>query len=230
MAIERLVINGCSYMWYYHRGGGSQDLAKKLSLRSHHSLAEPGACNSAIVREVLRDSYQNLSTLYVIGLTFISRTELPVGSTSSLWRSTSNTQPPTMHHKWSVDDDQNYLQLWQKSMVFGVNAVLQDLWLKLLCLIDSLTLRGHQVIIFNTAEHIVEYQDESQLIFQIIESRREIIDALRWKSVPWQLQQGAQYVMQDENLNPKIRHVAPGHHNHLNDFLVDYIKQHSLML
>lgn len=229
MAIDRLVVNGCSYMWYYHCGGGSQDLCSKLSLSTHHNLAEPGECNNSIIREVLRDSYQNQPTFYVLGLTFVSRTELPLGSSTSLWRSTSNSRPPTMHYKWSVDDDTAYSKLWQKAMVFGVNAVLEDLWLKLLCLIDSLTMRGHRVLIFNTAEYMIDYQDESQSIFSMIESRREIIDALRWKSIQWQSQQGARFLKEDANLNPRVRHIAPGEHKYLNGFLVGYIQQHSLL-
>ena len=77
--IDRLVVNGCSYMHYYATGSGHIDLAQQLEIPVAESLAMNGSCNSRIIRSTLRDCYTTQqSTVYVIGLTFFHRYELTV--------------------------------------------------------------------------------------------------------------------------------------------------------
>ena len=77
-AINRLVVNGCSYMHSYASGFGHKELANKLGIPSTVSLARPGSSNQRIVRTTLHDGYNNEKTLYVIGATFLHRYELPI--------------------------------------------------------------------------------------------------------------------------------------------------------
>ena len=83
--ISRLVVNGCSYVKCYDRGNGHIDLAERLNIPSAYSLALPGSCNNRIIRTTLKDSYiTDHPTLYIVGLSFLNRSELPVGQKKEL--------------------------------------------------------------------------------------------------------------------------------------------------
>ena len=55
--IQRLVVNGCSYMKMYGIGGGHTDLAARLQIPNNSCIAIPGSANSKIIRTTLRDMY-----------------------------------------------------------------------------------------------------------------------------------------------------------------------------
>ena len=77
--IQRLVVNGCSYMDVYASGNGHVDLASRLNIPTMESIAQSGCNNSRIIRTTLKDSYLTTEpTLYVLGVTFISRSEAPI--------------------------------------------------------------------------------------------------------------------------------------------------------
>ena len=79
MKYSQLVVNGCSYMELYANGGGHRDLAKSLGIEEYSSLAINGSANSRILRTTLKHSYlTNKQTFYVLGMTFISRAEIPI--------------------------------------------------------------------------------------------------------------------------------------------------------
>ena len=98
---------------------------------------------------------------------------------------------------------------------------------RLLCLTDSLTFRGHRVVIFNTAENSVNYYINNNC-FDPLREKKQIIHGLNWCSIPWQIQQGAAWMVGEEHIDPGCRHVAPGQHQWLNEFLVEYINQHGI--
>ena len=76
--ITDVVTNGCSYMATYAQGKGHNDLALALQMQSD-DISITGSANSRIIRATLKHSYETKQkTLYVIGLTFISREELPI--------------------------------------------------------------------------------------------------------------------------------------------------------
>ena len=83
--IKLLVVNGCSYAQVYANGNGHIDLARRLGIVGHHNIPQAvslgigGSANSRILRTTLKHSYiTQVPTLYVLGLTFISRLELPI--------------------------------------------------------------------------------------------------------------------------------------------------------
>ena len=83
MKYSQLVVNGCSYMGSYVNGGGHRDLAKNLGIEEYSSLAIGGSANSRILRTTLKHSYlTDKPTFYVLGMTFIGRSEIPILSGS----------------------------------------------------------------------------------------------------------------------------------------------------
>jgi len=234
----RLVINGCSYMQCYADGNGHGDLAAQLKITQHENLAEPGACNNRIIRTTLRDSFVNPApTLYVIGVTFVSRYELPVNkdrvypdgkwlsfTTSGLSHPSTVVIDPCVCEK----DLDWYQDIWLKINLTSFDEWAEDLQYRLLSMCDSLNRRGHSCIVFNTAEAVLDYVlDQSK--FQPMKSQRQIIDGLKWKSIPWQFDQGAAWLPNDERHDRNCRHVAPGQHQWLNQYLTNYIQEYTIL-
>src|SRR6056300_643570 len=76
--INHLVVNGCSYMYTHVEGNGHVDLANRFGV-SADSLTISGSANSRILRTTLKHSFETPHRcLYILGLTFISREELPI--------------------------------------------------------------------------------------------------------------------------------------------------------
>lgn len=233
--VNRLVVNGCSYMAFYANGLGHKDLAEQLHIPAWQSLAVSGSCNDRIIRSTLRDSYQNESTFYVIGLTFLARFEIPSRlpqEPDGRWLSYNNRGLPSQICDfvplYSDTASKQYAEFWFKMLNDGLPDIMEDLQYRILSMIDSLVHRNHRVVIFNTAdERMVETVDRGK--FHHLEQRKNIIDALRWRSIPWQFLQGADYPVQEEDLPWDCRHVSSGQHAHLNGFLVDYIANHDLL-
>jgi len=238
MTPDRLVINGCSYMKSYAAGNGHGDLASRLNIREYQSLAEYGSCNNRIIRTTLRDSVVNPApTLYVIGVTFVSRYELPVNqdrdNLDGKWLSfttAGSVNPPTaiIDPCVSKKDLESYQDIWLKINLASVDEFAEDLQYRLLSMCDSLNHRGHGCIVFNTAEAVLDYvldQDK----FQPMKSRREIIGGLAWRSIPWQFDQGAAWSPEDQHHDRNCRHVAPGQHQWLNQYLTNYIQEHTIL-
>ena len=108
--IKNLVINGCSYAESYALGNGHVDLAKQLDLNTQStSLAIGGSSNSRILRTTLKHSYQTAEpTLYVLGLTFVSRAEIPICTPDNDFEGRwINPQNQEFKHRWQLDWSQN---------------------------------------------------------------------------------------------------------------------------
>jgi len=231
----RLIINGCSHMYSYSLGG-PRDLSQRLGINFAESLAESGSCNSRIIRTTLRDSYQTSTpTLYIIGITYLSRHELPLLSgrrpeTDGKWQSINNNfvERSDLDLHFTYKDIKDYCSLWDKFTVLGIEDLALNLQYQLLSLCDSLQYRGHRCVIFNTAESALDWViDKTE--FDLLKSKKQLIQGLRWKSIPWQFEQGAIWPQEDNHLPPTARHVAPGQHQWLNEFLVDYINRHGIL-
>jgi len=73
--------------------------------------------------------------------------------------------------------------------------------------------------------------DDSRL--QLFKNTPTIIDGYGWRAVPWQLTNGVppmQYKSDSKHVVPDdMRHPAPGYHQKLNEFLIDYITRNSLL-
>ena len=234
----RLVVNGCSYMQFYAHGAGHSDLASQLNIDEYQSLAQHGSCNNRIIRTTLRDSFINTKpTFYVIGVTFVSRYELPVNedltgpdrkwlsftTQGSVYPSTAIIDPCV-----SKKELESYRDIWLKVNLVSLNELAEDLQYRLISMCDSLTSRGHSCIIFNTAEAVLNFVLDLNE-FAPLRSRCQIVDGLRWRSISWQFDQGAAWLATDEHLDINHRHVAPGQHEWLNKYLTNYIQDHKIL-
>lgn len=231
--INRLVIAGCSYMEYYAEGHGHVDLATRLQLKDYHSLAESGSCNDKILRSVLRDCFTTTEpSLYVIGLTFLHRYELPIRATENkdgLWESCAGKTLTSRNTNWrqniTLAEYNEYCAL--RAHMFYLSESLEKMMYWLLATIRAIKDRGSRIVVFNTAEYGVDdFINQSR--FQLLDVP-EIVGGYRWHSIQYQFEHGAKCNPHDLNLNVNVRHVAPGQHQWLNDFLTNYINKHRIL-
>jgi len=236
--IQRLVVNGCSYMNYYAQGGGHQDLSQRLQIEHSHNLAKNSVCNQRILRTTSQDLYSSaVPTLYVIGITFLSRFELPINSKDDAveghWQSFNSIgvgNHSNHSNDWYLEAQLGALSQYSDLYIrlFNAKHFMDDFMHRLLTLIDSVHQQGHKILIFNTAEHGLHFWIDDKR-FDLLRQRPEIVQGLSWCSIPWQFKQGATYPPEDEQYPWDCRHVAPGQHQFLNNFLVEYINQHRIL-
>lgn len=232
---SRLVSNGCSYMWNYAQGSGHEDLAHELKIQQAHSLAQCGSANSRILRTTIRDALCNPPTLYIIGLSFISRHDYPISAQildqDGPWLAMQNLPPdinidrcvPGISHQ----DVSDIFKVKQKLCVYGSFWYFDELQLHLKCLILALRGLGHTCAIFFSAEQQhLNWLDDHR--FQDIIKFPEFVHGLQWLSVPWQHDQGVpcQY---DDRIDGIFRHRQQGEHKKFNDFLAAYIINNNLL-
>ena len=242
--IDSLVINGCSYMEVYAQGQGHVDLAQRLGLASTQSLAMGGSANSRIIRTTLKHSYKHTCVFYVLGLTFLSREEIPIlnplyhkidWDMEGRW---TNPQNQSMEQywqtEWSQQDTKRWVELKLKTDFYSIPDRLEHLQYILLAMIHSLHARGHKVLIYQQADPIYQsYLEESRFKFLKIP---EIIGGLTWQAIPWQDQQGvpvndsSDYVTNPYGETPRnMKHRKAGAHDQLNEFLTNYIKDYKIL-
>ena len=233
-SVNHLVVNGCSYMEAYAFGKGHVDLAERLGIATSESLAIGGSANTRIIRTTLKHSYYaTQSTLYVLGLTFLSRLEIPILENQSefdgRWTNPQNQQfVKDWQYNWKQADTDQFVDIKLKSEIHSILDRTEDLMYKILGMISSLQSRGHRVLVYQQADDLYqEFLDRPCL--QFFKSTTSIIDGYNWRSVPWQLSNGVPPMYNKPNVPKDISHPAPGYHNLLNEFLVDYINQHSIL-
>lgn len=240
--IERLVVNGCSYMDAYVEGGGHIDLAKKLNIESAESLAQSGCNNSRILRTCLKDSYiTDKKTLYVLGMTFINRSEVPIlkcedehTSFEGRW---TNPQNQLFENQWedywTDDDTQKLVNLKLKEALYGLLDLTEDLMYRIISVITDLENRGHKVLIYQQADKSYWYFiDYARL--QLFKTKKNIVNGFHWCSIIWQHEQGVPYMPGDyknryETTPEEMRHRLSGEHVLLNRFLTNYIEEHKIL-
>lgn len=235
--IKQLVVNGCSYMDAYCRGLGHLDLSHRLAISNVRKLAVSGCANSRIIRSTLKHSYTTtVPTLYVLGMTFMSRWELPILRDSrefeGRWLNPQAQQPNTdILFKWTPEDTETFKNLQFKAVTLAEEDQLEDLMYRLLSMLHDLRSRGHQAIIYNQADpSILELVNDPK--FQLLHSDPSFVHALSWLSIPWQQQQGAPVMEYPEGTEvppTNFRHIAPRHHQHLNAYLTNYIQEHKIL-
>lgn len=235
--IKHLVVNGCSYMEVYAMGDGHDDLASRLSMDNGQSLAIGGSANSRIIRTTLKHSYQTQNpTLYVLGMTFLSRNEIPIlqpgDEFEGLW---TNPQNQDFAHRWqphwTQHDTDQYVELKLKSEWTSVSDRLEDLMYRLVAMASDLQRRQHRVLVFQQADNL--YQDcLDHARFDLFRQCAWIVDGYAWAAVPWQHQQGVAVsgtVNSHQPVPDLIKHRRPGEHKILNQFLVDYIHRNHIL-
>lgn len=240
--IQRLVVNGCSYMHVYASGGGHMDLASNLDIKLSGSLAQTGCNNSRILRTTLKDSYMtDIPTLYILGMTFINRSEIPIlrcededNSFEGRWANPQNL----MYRKqwedfWTEDDTDRFVELREKESLFGGLDFAEDLMYRMLAVIGDLERREHRVVMYqqaDTAHH--NFSDNPRL--SLLKNNKNIIGDFKWCSIQWQHSQGVPfqtYAGGNKYGDPpdEMRHRKIKHHQKLNDFLTKYIKAYKIL-
>lgn len=232
MEFNRLVVNGCGYVVSYVNGNGHIELANKLNIKNSHSLAMNNSSNSRIIRTTLKDSFTKDKTLYVIGLTFLGRNELPIAKKTHMhegtWISFQNKKSFKNVETILTDLElQTLIDLKLKIEKESINQRLEDLVYKLLALIDSVKSRGHNIIIFNENDDLIKsFIDNVDIINNI--HQLHFIDKLKWKMIEFQYQHGSKISLIDINDNTlpdSMKHPEPGIHAELNNFLLEKIQQ-----
>jgi len=252
---EQLVVNGCSYMEFYVNGGGHRDLAKNLGVENYSSLAIGGSANTRILRTTLKHSYYtDKPTFYVLGMTFIGRSEIPIlkyapdemedSSFEGRWTNPQNQKfCNRWEHFWTARDTEKFVDIRLKAELYSLLDRTEDLMYQMLAAILDLTSRGHAVLLYQQADSSIllprypdqpdRYIDSTRL--KLLSSKSNIVDGFEWQAIPWQHQQGVPEYSSGNwksiygDAAPEIRHRALGHHHQLNEYLINYIKEHKIL-
>lgn len=245
MSVDRLVVNGCSYMEAYASGQGHRHLAEQLTISDYKSLAIGGSANSRILRTTLKDSYNaNVPTIYILGLTFISRSEIPIlkyvneDAELSFEGRWTNPQNQQFSHRWEdiwiEQDTDRFVELKLKSELFSLLDRTEDLMYQTLSLIDSLNSRRHKIIVFQQADDSYNYLLDSPRL-SLFRNYKEIVRGFGWQAIQWQHEHGIPPISIEPTYNKygeppaEIRHRLPGQHQKLNEFLINYIKEYKIL-
>ena len=241
--IQQLVVNGCSYMESYSQGGGHVDLARRLgfvgkfNIPQAATLAIGGSANNRILRTTLKHAAGNPSpTLYILGMTFVSRTEIPIlidqDQFEGRW---TNPQNQYFRDKWvphwTDTDHMNYMDLMLKWEKHSLLDRTEDLMYRMISAKHMLLNLGHRVLMFQQADssYWMWLQDTR---LRLLDSCPEIMHGFSWASVRWQHQQGVaptDYKNPEVKVPPEITHPAPGHHQLLNQYLTNYIQEYKIL-
>jgi len=233
--MNRLLVNGCSYMHRYAAGNGHVELAQQLNIAKAESIAFSGSCNDRILRTTLKDSYNTTdSTLYVIGLSFLGRSELPINNFNDefegQWISIGNNFNPHFQYQvgWNQSLVNQYIDLRLKYQMYSIADRLEDLMYQILSTIADLKNRGHQVVLYKQANDVYEkfYNDPR---FLLLKKSTNIINGLEWCANDWQYSHGVEWDGRDDKLPLSIRHPKIGQFHVLNEFLVKYIQDNTLL-
>ena len=230
-----LVVNGCSYMELYAVGKGHNDLATQLQLNDPVSLAIGGSANSRILRTTLKHSYTAPPTFYVLGMTFLSRLEVPIctplNDFEGRWVNPQNQKfSARWQHEWTQKDSDQFVDIKLKTEIYSILDRTEDLMYRMLSTIADLKSRGHRVLMFQQSDNLyTDLLDDPRLgLFD----QSEIIDKFRWRAVSWQATQGVpptKYPAGSPYVPPEMTHRASGHHQRLNEFLTNYIQENKLL-
>jgi hypothetical protein len=238
MNYQELVVNGCSYMEAYTSGQGQIDLARQLNIPKTTSLAIGGSANTRIIRTTLKHSYQiDHPTFYVLGMTFVSRLEIPILEGQSdfegRWTNPQNQQfKQYWQHGWTQAETDQFVDIKLKSEVFSILDRTEDLMYKIVSMINDLRSRGHGVLVYQQADNLYD-PFINDLRLDLFRQNKNIVNGYAWKAIEWQHNQGVPTM--DYGSNPiyevpdNMKHRKPGHHQELNKYLVDYINSNQLL-
>lgn len=237
-SVNHLVVNGCSYMELYSQGNGHVDLAEQLSIPTSESLAIGGSANTRIIRTTLKHSYQTTQpTLYVLGMTFLSRLEIPILENQTefegRWTNPQNQKfIKDWQYGWTQSETDQFVEVKLKSELYSILDRTEDLMYKILSMISDLTSRGHRVLVYQQADNLYQtYLDDPRL--QPFKHAVEIIKGYGWRATAWQSENGVPSINYGyrtaHQVPPDMQHAEAGHHQKLNEFLVNYIRTSSIL-
>jgi hypothetical protein len=224
-------------MYTYASGQGHHDLADRLGIPVASSLAISGSANGRILRTTLKHSYTtNRPTFYVLGMTFLSRDELPLlkitNNFEGAWTNPQNQdhnmlwQPP-----WTAQDTDAYVELKLKWEWNTQIDRAEDLQYRMLSVINDLRSRGHGILIYNQADDTLDkWQDDPRL--QLLGKTDSIIQSYRWRAIQYQHDHDVpsmDYGTQPGDVPDQIKHRIPGYHAVLNSYLADHVSRTALV-
>jgi hypothetical protein len=239
--IQQLVVNGCSYNEVWAMGHGPKQLVSDLGLSQYKSLALGGANNSRILRTTVKHSYQTeVSSLYLIGLTFMSRWELPIVDPASQEDFEGGWVNPQSQKRagtefiwnWTNDDTETYKNLLFKASAFTQADQLEDLMYRCISVAADLQRRGHKIVFWNNPDQAIPVAVKESSRFDLLKNNPAFVDGLSWVAVPWQHEQGA---IASEPLPgvaqppQNLRHIHPEDYRYLNGYLTQWIKDNKIL-
>jgi hypothetical protein len=216
-------------------GKGHEDLAKQLKIPNASSIAISGSANSRILRTTLKHSYTAPPTFYVLGMTFLSRLEIPICEPENAFEGRwVNPQNQEFAHRWQTGwnkkESEQFVETKLKTEVYSILDRVEDLMYRITSTIESLQSRGHKVLVFQQADNLhIDYLSDPRLS---LFNRPEIIGNFGWRAIAWQAEQGVEpkvYPTGSPLPPPDMNHPAIGHHNKLNEFLTNYIQEHKIL-
>jgi hypothetical protein len=221
----------------YAQGNGHADLATDLNVLHAQSLAIGGSANSRILRTTIKHSYLTAQpTFYVLGMTFLSRLEIPILENQSefegRWTNPQNQQfQQHWQYGWGQSETKQFVDIKLKSEIYSILDRIEDLMYRIISTIIDLKSRGHAILVYQQADNLYQsYLDHSRL--KLFKQFPEIVDGYNWRAVPWQLEQGVPpmaYQPPDHSVPDDLHHPASGYHQILNKFLVDYITTRNIL-
>ena len=243
--INRLVVNGCSYMHVYALGNGHHDLADRLGIKTAESIAQSGCNNSRILRTTLKDSYiTSESTLYVLGMTFISRSEVPIlkyspddspdTSFEGRWTNPQNQMYANRWEDfWTDHDTKLFVKLKQKEELVSLLDRTEDLMYRMLSTINDLESRGHKIIMYQQADTDY-FSDLNTQRLSLFKTKSNFVNNFHWAAIKWQHEKNVSINEGDYNskYGPApldIQHRKAGEHQVLNEYLTNYINKHKIL-
>lgn len=234
--MKELVVNGCSYMHAYAQGGGHYDLAEQLGIPTAASLAISGSANNRIIRSTIKHSYATAQpTFYVLGMTFLSRDELPIlqppNELEGRWTNPQNQDfKDRWQYGWTPRDTEQYVNLKLKWESHSIKDRLEDLQYRILSMINDVCSRGHKILVFQQADNIYQSYLTSPA-FQPLQDCKMVVDKFAWRATQFQHEHDVPTIDYSSGSVPKdMQHPAPGHHQVLNKFLTNYIKEHKILI
>ena len=239
----------------YVNGDGHRYLAKGLGIEKYSSLAIGGSANSRILRTTLKHSHStNKPTFYVLGMTFIGRSEIPIlkyapdetedSSFEGRWTNPQNQKfSSRWEHFWTERDTEKFVDIRLKAEFYSLLDRTEDLMYQILAAISDLTSRGHAVLLYQQADSSIllpRYPDQPNRLIdsnrlKLLSSKFNIVNGFEWQAIQWQHQQGVPEQVDGNwksiygDAAPEIRHRASGHHHQLNEYLINYIKEHKIL-
>jgi hypothetical protein len=220
----------------YALGKGHIDLANQLGITRSDSLAIGGSANTRIIRTTLKHSYHtDVPTLYILGMTFLSRLEIPILDNQNEFEGRwTNPQNQAFVNDWQLHwtqkDTNQFVELKLKSEAYSILDRIEDLMYRLVTMITDLQQRGHRVLVFQHADDLYQgfLNDERLKLFQ----RSEFVGGYAWRATPWQHEQGVNATVYDPPMpvvSPETTHRAVGEHQQLNEYLCNYIHTHNIL-
>ena len=219
----------------YASGKGHVDLANRLQIPRSYSLAIGGSANTRIIRTTLKHSYEtDCPTLYVLGMTFLSRLEIPIlenqNEFEGRWTNPQNQDfVQDWQSHWTQQDTDRFVELKLKSEIHSILDRVEDLMYRLVSLISDLHRRGHKVLVYQQADNLYQgFLEDSRLkLFQ----QPEFVGGYAWQAIVWQHNQGvpATRYQTPVTVPADMMHRESGAHQKLNEYLYKYIQQHNIL-